>query len=348
MLAAGAWLAQSCSESDEPAGGEGVEVGFRLKGMYGAPLSDYGGNAQKIGGVQTRSVTTVDDATTIPIPDGTTLWLSAQMTKDADGNPVTGEEPILKSYRVSGSTLYPCTVDAEGEVIDSYASPLFLPYGTYRFVALGPARELIDGKSLYIDNGEYVIANDERYAQTQSQEIEVMPSDVDQVKIINLNPLINQTARLKFTLYRDESDVNVHSLSWQSQSVEISGLQNKYSRGTSGGSPWNWTHGSLQDTLVAFPAEKNTRLILSNLPSDSNSELVATTEVLPTDAYATPLIIFFNVNVNGVPSMFEMMLNRKVFRAGYSYNYRGKISITGGVTILEWQNISWDQTIPIL
>jgi len=42
-----------------------------------------------------------------------------------------------------------------------------------------------------------------------------------------------------------------------------------------------------------------------------------------------------------------MMLNEKDFKAGYSYGYRGSVSIEDGVSVITWQYVSWEHDVEL-
>ena len=308
-----------------------VRVNFTLSGSYGGPLSDL-----------SRS-NPLDNYLPVKIPDGTTLWIAVY--KEIS----TGPQQV-KSFVVKGNTLYPCKVDDDGNVTDENDVPLYLESGTYTFRAIGPARKLTDDKHLYIENGQYVIANDERdrfntgLAETTKGTAgvtEELDNEVNPVVEVQLNPLINQTAKLKFTIKAGD---NVYKLGVQTTGVEIDGLQDNYSIDEN--SPWNWTLGT--DTLKAYRGNKNTKLTLTEPVEITNKKVVYETSILPTDAYSTPLIILFSMRVNGVPSQFQMMLNRKIFLTGYSYHYMGTINLEGGIAAMDWMNVGWETDVPIM
>ncbi|MBM6883248.1 BF2992 family fimbrillin-A clan protein [Bacteroides caecigallinarum] len=308
-----------------------VRVNFTLSGSYGGPLSDL-----------SRS-NPLDNYSPVKIPDGTTLWIAVYKNN-------SNELQKVKSFVVKGNTLYPCKVDADGNVTDENDVPLYLESGTYTFRAIGPARELTDDKHLYIENGQYVIANDERdrfntdLAETTKGTAGVtkkLDNGVNPVVEVQLNPLINQTAKLKFTI---RAGINVYKLGVQTTGVEIDGLQNNYSIDKN--SPWNWTLGT--DTLIAYRGNKNTKLTLTEPVEITNEKVVYETSILPTDAYSTPLIILFSMRVNGVPSQFQMMLSRKFFLTGYSYHYMGTINLKDGIAAMEWMNVGWETNVPIM
>lgn len=310
-----------------------VRVNFTLSGSYGGPLSDL-----------SRS-NPLDKYSPVKIPDGTTLWIAVYKESPT-------EPQQVKSFVVKGNTLYPCKVDDDGNVTDENDVPLYLESGTYTFRAIGPARKLTENKHLYIENGQYVISNDERdrfntgLAETTKGTAGVtkeLDNEVNPVVEVQLNPLINQTAKLKFTIKAGD---NVYKLGVQTTGVEIDGLQDNYSISKDVNNPWNWTLAT--DTLIAYRGNKNTKLTLTEPVEITNEKVVYETSILPTDAYSTPLIILFSMRVNGVPSQFQMMLNRKIFLTGYSYHYMGTINLEGGIAAMDWMNVGWETNVPIM
>lgn len=308
-----------------------VRVNFTLSGSYGGPFSDISRN------------NSLDKYSPVKIPDGTTLWIAVY-------EDYSKEPQRVKSFVVKGNTLYPCKVDANGNVIEENDVPLYLESGTYTFRAIGPARELTENKHLYIENGQYVISNDERTRFNNGPLVrgtagvtETLDNNENSVVEVQLNPLINQTAKLKFTIKAGE---NVYKLGVQTTGVEIDGLQDNYSWPSDENKPWNWTLAT--DTLIAFRGNKNTKFTLTEPVELTNQKVVYETTILPTDAYSTPLIILFSMRVNGVPSQFQMMLNRKLFLTGYSYHYMGTVNLKNGIAAMEWMNVGWETDVPIM
>ena len=316
-----------------------VRVNFTLSGSYGGPLSDL-----------SRS-NPLDKYSPVKIPDGTTLWIAVYK----QSNVLEWDIIKVKSFVVKGNTLYPCKVDDDGNVTDENDVPLYLESGRYTFRAIGPARKLTDDKltddkHLYIENGQYVIANDERTRFNNGPLVKgtagvkaELDNNENLVVEVQLNPLINQTAKLKFTIKAGD---NVYKLGVQTTGVEIDGLQDNYSISNDVKSPWNWTLGT--DTLIAYRGNKNTKLTLTEPVEITNKKVVYETSILPTDAYSTPLIILFSMRVNGVPSQFQMMLSRKLFLTGYSYHYMGTINLKDGIAAMEWMNVGWETNVPIM
>ncbi len=288
---------------------------------------------------------------THPLPKGETLRLIACNKQD-------GTIIEQKTYVVGeDDNLYPCTVNPDGSLKDRGSTPLYLTAGDYFFYALSPAREL-DGDNeigLLVDNGEYLLSNDWRYKQTVPTELTESDFPTDNKVIrLTLRPVINQTARLKFSLYTDDQDL--HNLQPSDAGLSVSGLQVPYKDGITAKDQCNWTVG---DTLrmayghkdaedIAFAYTRET----INVPTVGGSKeekeaLVITTAILPTDATSQPLVVMFRGKLNGIPSTYSMMLNEKTFRAGHSYNYVGKVRMKGGVAAIEWQVVTWDSDIYI-
>jgi len=347
----------SLAELSSPqTGGDKVEVRLTIAGDYGAPFSDLQSSGSRAGEDYDRDLAAYKP---FFIPDRTTLWISIE---DMAGEGVEKEPSILKSYVVKNETLYPCVVDEQGALLYESTDPLYLTKGkTYRLRAMGPARKLTDDNRLYVQNGEYVFANDNRYEQTKGTIVTIKPeiqSEPGGVYTVTLNPLIQQTARLKFTIVAaaDENGYSpIHTMSVMPIGIEISGLQEHYSRrlnddgsfipASEESEPWNWRWG--ETYLKTFPGKVYNYMTLHEPVSSSNREIVFQTAILPTDAVANPIIVMFNLRVNGVPTQFEMMLNRKMFLHAYSYHYKGTISIQDGIACMEWQSVMFERHKPL-
>lgn len=345
-------------EYDAPEGMCAVE--FVLPGMIGEPLSETSRYASRMGNAPDDEVdgNTLSDKKIINLPDGTTLWIKAKE--------IIGDEPheVISSYvvrNISGTEtgqqmLYPCTVDDEGNVIEETSVPMFLKIGsTYEFYAVSPARAFVDGtdNALYVNNKEYVISSDKRYEQTKPAQVTISDNG-GAVQIVEMNPLINQTAQLEFTIYAEDNDPNIYSLDVLPQGVEISGIQMQYDiNNNSNAEPWNW---SWNDTLKVMIGQDEEKVIVRKLNETDNSFIMKNPDgslyvkcpILPTDAYSSSIIVLFNLEVNGNPTQFEIMLNKKIFRSAYTYHYKGKLSIENGVAVMTWQYVSWDKDAPVI
>ena len=330
-------------------------VQFTLPGVIGAPLKETSRAESRMGNMPDSELDslTLKDKDPVNLPDGTTLWIKAQEI-------VEGQTPheVVNSYvvrNISGTDegqqmLYPCTVDSAGNVVEESSVPMFLKVNTrYRFHAVSPARAFVEGSNfgLYVNNKEYVIATDIRYDQTRPKEVQITEGE-GTVQIVEMNYLINQTAQLEFTIYAADNNPNIYSLDVMPQGVEISGVQNRYSsKESADGEPWNWL---MEDTLEVRVGQYDERVVIRKtndaddnfIRKNDDGSLYVKCPILPTDVFSTPIIVLFNLEVNGIPTQYELMLREKIFRSGYTYHYKGKLDIQNGVTVMTWQYVSWD------
>lgn len=336
-------------------------VGFSLSGMIGYSLLESTSPSTRMGNAPGREVDdfTLDSYTVQNLPDGTTLWVIATEIDDVgkEGD-VTVQSYVVHNVSGTQQMLYPCIVDDEGNVKEETSVPMFLDIGkTYRFRAVSPARAFVEGTNyaLYVNNKEYVIATDERYEQTKyvEKEIEVDATGAP-IQIIEMNPLINQTAQLEFTIYADKDDPDIYSLEVLPQGIEISGVQVQYDKNVNtAASSWNW---SLGDTLCAYVGDNREKIVIrkdsqygdSFIEKKENGDLYIHCPILPTDAFSSSVIVLFNLEVNGSPTQYEMILNQKIFRSAYTYHYKGKVELEDGVTVITWQYVNWEGDVPII
>lgn len=362
----------ACSQ-DEPTGKasvpeapEGkVEVRFTLSGMIAEPLDGF---AEK-----SRSILT--DIPVNNLPDGTTLWLFAEDI--TEGELQESVEP--KSYVVRDidgmyddegrqlQQLLPCTVDEEGNLISETSVPLYLTFGhTYRFRAVSPARKFVEGATdengepvyaFYVDNKDYVIATDDRYTETKAKVIKIDAAAADEgstgVEVVEMNPLINQTAQLEFTIEPEENNPYIHSISVLPQGIEISGVQDRYSASSDNSVLWNWStgeplHAYTGDNNTSFLIRKDTQFEDAFIEERENGSLYIKCPILPTNAFSTSIIVVFNLQINGSPTQYEMMLNQKIYQAAYTYHYKGTIRMEDGVSVITWQYVNWSDDVPII
>ena len=371
VLAASMILTAGCrpeagKEKQKPEGM--VEIRLELPGMYN-PAPGPSTATSKTESKAYYDSRTYQDSVPRPLPEGSTLWLIYELqtynSPWGDQYDQYGEAQY-KSYVVLNSaegmrSLYPCAVDENGVPdMGSVEPSLFLEPGTYRFRAVSPARAWNDETALglQVDNGEQLLASDFRYTQTQPlvDEINLAGSGI---QVITLNPLVNQTARIQFTL---RPDVSIHQLDMMPAGIELSGLQDIVNEAEGN---YNWSSVGLDgmgDTIRAYAGNKRSRTVLHDyvraeedsvmivnnqrltLPQGS---LITSTGILPTDASSNSLIVMFNLQVNGIPTQYSMHVNRKVFRAGRSYHYVGDVSIENGITVFSWQSISWTEDVEI-
>lgn len=288
----------------------------------------------------TRAPENLPDHVIVPLPEGTTLWIIAEKLDQAGKVTSTSQTAYVVKEVSEGTgvtSLYPCEVDDDGKVVSVDGTPMFISEGTYKFWAVSPARELKDGNTLSVKNGEELLATDDRYVETAPTKIKVSANWTDEdsrIEVIKLNPLFNQTAQLKFTITSEAKWI--HSLELLAAGVEYSGLQTEN----------NW---SLSDTLKTDYGMKNGTYreteYVTGVNSNGTHYLEVTTPVLPVNAVATPVVVLFNVLINGVPSPFSIMLTEKYFQAGYSYHYKGTVKLQDGVAVIVWQFVEWNMDV---
>jgi len=296
------------------------------------------------------------------LPEGATVWLIVKSEGQATAT------LMKKSYMVYNpeddpnmSYLLPCTVNDEGEMLTTEGAPLYLKEDqTYEFFAISPARKLnetdfANGKvGFQVKNGEYFYANDCRYSNTEPNKVTVQGNNKEGVQVVKLKPMINQTAELRFQIKKGEG---VHDLDIQPTGIQISGLQNDSPDATdsegnpnpygnpdglfwhmslTGDEPIGLQHGDKAGIFNCYTFEK-----------DTQGRINIRVPVLPMWSISKPVIVIFRLKINGVPTTYEMMLNEKDFKAGYSYGYRGEVSISEGISVITWQFISWEYDLGI-
>lgn len=344
-----------------------VAVTFTIPGMIAEPLDGFA--------EESRSILTDLNIPVTNLPDGTTLWLFAEDVPEGE----VSESVEPKSYVVRDidgmyddegrqlQQLLPCTVDEEGNLISETSVPLYLTFGhTYRFRAVSPARKFVEGATdeegesvyaFYVDNKEYVIATDDRYEETAATEITINADAADEgsagVEVVEMNPLINQTAQLEFTIVPEENNPYIHSISVLPQGIEISGVQDHYSASSDNSVLWNWStgeplHAYTGDNNTSFLIRKDTQFEDAFIEERENGSLYIKCPILPTNAFSTSIIVVFNLQINGSPTQYEMMLNQKIYQAAYTYHYKGTIRMEDGVSVITWQYVNWSDDVPII
>jgi len=294
------------------------------------------------------------------LPEGSTVWLIAV-------NPESGHL-VKNSYMVYNSSndtdarsyLVPCNVNDNGDMTDMEGTPLYLKDDKeYLFYAISPARKLDDKLfeqgtvGFQVKNGEHFYANDGRYDETTPTKIRIENTGGEAVQEIELSPMINQTAQLKFQISRGKG---VHDLDIQPSGIEISGLQNDSPSGTnadgteniygnSKGLFWHMSQSKTDEPINLQHGDKFGVFNNYDYTLDSQGNVNIEVPILPMWSLSKPVIVIFRLKVNGVPTSYEMMLDEKDFKAGYSYGYRGKVSINDGIDVITWQYISWDTEI---
>lgn len=289
----------------------------------------------------TRAENLPENHVIVPLPEGTTLWIIADKLNGTNVISTSKTAYVVKEVGegTGVTSLYPCTVDDDGKVLSVNGTPMFISEGTYNFWAVSPARKLEDGNTLSVKNGEELLATDDRYVETEHTKITVSANWTDEdsrIEVIRLNPLFNQTAQLKFTITSEAKWI--HSLELLAAGVEYSGLQEETENN------WSLTGHLNTDYGMKNGTYRETECVTGK-NSDGTHYLEVTTPVLPVNAVATPVVVLFNVLINGVPSPFSIMLTEKNFQAGYSYHYKGTVKLQDGVAVIVWQFVEWNMDV---
>lgn len=362
VVAAGAFLSLLCScaeqdisrptESEVPEGM--VEVRPLLPGMHSAiPRAVPGGDTGTTRAYPTNDSTgrVLSGNKVLRLPKGSTLWLIAENTSEGV---VTYEKRSYVVYNPEDdetmSFLAPCVVNDYGEAVSTEGTPFYLRDGkSYKFYAISPARKLDETKlaqneiGFQVKNGEWFYANDSRYTSTEPKIIEIRSDNEEAVQEIQLNPMINQTAELKFQIRKGNG---VHDLGIQPSGILISGLQNdSINAAHPEGIMWHMSLSRTDEPITLQHGDKTGTLNSYDYSIDSKGQVNISVPVIPMYSISKPVIVVFRLKVNGVPTSYEMMLNEKDFKAGYSYGYRGEVSIEDGIDIITWQYVSWDYDV---
>lgn len=347
---------------------EGTRIEFLLPGYF----DDIKDGAQTkaddmLGPEELRNL----NASLISLPEGSTLWLTFS-EKLSDGSYT---DPDLKAYRIMNMdgyhSMFACTYHEElGEdgltykVIDdgTTGQPLILADGTYRFKMISPALPIsLDpekGWRLPVDNGMYFYSTDGRYHETLPKDIVVssdeLVNDGNNVQYVKLNPIVNQTARWNFKIFKGE---NVQSLEMMVTGIEISGLQNPYDTNDGERESFYWASDNISDTLrmkrgdkqqwVKIPAEKMWKEKAPDPEGVMQDALCGNVGFLPTNSLSTTVVILFNLLVNGIPTQYETTLNRMIFEHAHSYNIGAVVDQKDGIRLFNWQNQSWSSDLEL-
>ncbi len=354
---------RDCPDPDGGTVPEGmVEIRPVLSGMFSSIPRD----PSSVRSVVSRKYDSQDDTdtklnNTIRLPHGSTVWLIAEEQKEGE----TAITYIKKSYAVynpsegdlSKSYLVPCTADPEGNLLNIEGAPLYLKEGkTYKFYAISPARKLDDNLfaenkvGFQVKNGESFYANDCRYSKTTPTSVTIDADNTEGVQEVTLVPMVNQTALLKFKIEKLEGG-GVHDLDIQPSGIQLSGLQNdspetKNEYGDPDGLFWHMSQASDDEPIKLQHSDKTGAYQCYDYTIAADKSVVdIDVPVLPMYSISKPVIVVFRLKINGVPTSFEMMLNEKDFKAGYSYGYRGKVAIEENVSVVTWQFVSWETNV---
>ena len=329
-----------------------VEVHILVPHVYGHRVDEPGTRAL-------RDLPVVPEE--LDLEEGATLWLTYEHQINPDDAATAENEseyssPKLKSYVVKSSSggyhaLYACrhslvdgklVVDREDVV--KAVTPLFLKHdSTYRFRMITPALP-IDPSTLAmrVDNGDSFASTDQRYIQTEAKTVTI-EAQANGVNYVSLNPMIHQTARLRFLLVKG---ANVSTIDMMGDGIEISGLQMPYGH-ERGGVSYQWSSMNEGDTLVMRKGDKRAWVTLNgaSFTEDASGNLSGEICVLPTDARSSIVTILLNMSVNGVPTQYITTLTGMVFEHAKSYNMRFVVSLKNDIVVVNWQNISWTEDL---
>ncbi len=341
-----------------------VEIRPALPGMFSHIPRDPSGSRSVVTRAYDDNTVTdgkLENNPTYRLPQRSTVWLIARSeATNADGTKTVSF--VKKPYVVfnpeddpANSYLVPCTVDDEGNMLSMNGTPLYLTEGeTYTFCAISPARRLDEKKlaegdiGFQVKNGEYFYAHDCRYDKTTPKTITVKSDNTEDVQIVELNPMISQTAELRFWITKGNG---VHDLDIQPSGIQISGLQNDSLEAGEYGGPdglfWHMSQSETDEPITLQHGDKAGIYNSYDYTLDAEGIVNIEVPVLPMYSISKPVIVIFRLKINGVPTSYEMMLNEKDFKAGYSYGYRGKVSIEDNVTVVTWQYVSWETDVEL-
>lgn len=265
------------------------------------------------------------------LPEGSTLRLIAKK----EGWPAKTEtkDYVVRTTDGGAQSLYPCTVNADGSIANEDKKPLYLSAGKYTFSAVSPAQKYDSSKGMTIDNGESVVATNNCWTQTSASQIEILPDDKS--RIIPLNPLMQLTARMTFTLKGGEGS-GVSSLSVMQDGIEIDRIRQE-----------KVTLKNVGDSIAAVITDNYNRIYIKedDIKILDDGSLRGEVCLLPIDNRPTPMTVILNLLVNNVPTQFTFSIVNKVLYAGYSYDYKVTIKIKDNITVANWQETSWSTTV---
>jgi len=366
-------LLGACSRMENGGAGsadEGTKIEFMLPGAYDNIQGMIGTKAvdvlDPLRHINNDDPYGKDYAELISLPMGSTLWLTYSKKDEQTGE---YSEPELKAYKVMDNggyhSMFACPfheeIGTDGltyKVVDNTTTdqPLILTDGTYRFKMISPAlpisHDAEKGWRLPADNGMYFYATDGRYHETAPKDIVVSSENLfnngNNVQYVKLNPIINQTARWRFRIFKG---TNVESLEMMPAGIEVSGLQNPYDSVNGEKVSFYWASDDISDTLkmkmgdklqwVKIPAEKmwtSQETGPGGVPAEA---LCGDVGFLPTNALSTTVVILFNMLVNGIPTQYETTVNQRIFEHAHSYNIGVEVDQKDGIRLFNWQNQSW-------
>lgn len=298
--------------------------------------------------------------------DGTTMWILVEMkVPDPDGgaDSVYVQEPLNTSYAVRRTTavvngveqtvaeMVPCNCDDDGNLIDYKSGHLYLTPGVYRIRAVSPAKHLEDDCAMTIGNGMQVLATDYRYAHTSPKDMRIYevienadgsiydPNSTNGIVVYNLATMINQTARIEFDIYVDDSAKDyITQIEPMHNGCELSGLF------ASDDFNWTSTMDSETEPMHIYLDKKDDKFTITNdrfsHVNDDPTKLTCGVCILPTNATSSTLMMTFNLRVNNVPTQFITSITNTIFEHGINYKYKIRLTWNEGIVVASWYNDS--------
>ncbi|WP_455585290.1 BF2992 family fimbrillin-A clan protein [Bacteroides sp.] len=317
VLASISLMACEQDEVQDISGNGQIAIIPELSGMYVTTPGNWS---------STRAGTHPDLDKITNLTEGSTLRLIA--TKSGVS---TTKDYVIRTAGGGAQSLYPCTIDANGNIISEDKTPLYLSAGAYTFSAISPAHKY--NNKITIGNGESVIATNNCWNQTKASEITITTGDKS--KIIPLNPLMQLTSRMTFTLKGDETS-GVSSIAVMQDGIEIDRIRQNAV-----------TLNNVGDSIAAIITDNYNRIYIKegDITIQEDGSLKGEICLLPIDNRPTPMTVILNLMVNGVPTQFTFSIVNKILYGGYSYDYKVTIKIKDNITVANWQETSWSTSV---
>lgn len=292
--------------------------------------------------------------------DSTTLWVLVEKgTQDATSGKMT-YTPMDSSLNVSyaimtvtnadgtqTSDLVPCTVDENGKVLNTQSTLLYLQAGYYRIRAISPALKLHDNGTkknvVTVSNGMTLFASYDACSLTAP--LELTPTNfavTDVIQRVNINPLVHQTAQLRFTIVpatpaAGESQ-HIYSIRPMEDGCEIAGLQAT--------EDYNWMANNPEWILRLNEKQDTLTIHADDFETVSDTEITCQADVLPTSVEATTIYVNFNLRINGVPTQYMTSISDCQLNLGFRYPYTVRVTQSGDVSIASWVSVATSVSVP--
>jgi hypothetical protein len=196
-----------------------------------------------------------------------------------------------------------------------------------------------------VENGVYFCASDVRYDNSRNQRFTVV-AQTNGVQRITLNPMVWQVARLNFEI---TNGPKVSDLGVSSAGIEVSGLQNPLD--TQGNNTYfNWRSSNLADTIPMRMGDKRSWVTIrgedctvktTTTNGVKNTVITGDVGVLPTNGLSTVFVFLFNLTVNGIPTQYEVTVNKQILYHGRQYPVKITVDGKDDISVMTWSNQSW-------